>query len=99
MTKAKRGKSDPAESIEWTVRARDDLRAIDDYIAADNPAAAERWVSKLIAKAESAARRPLAGRMVPEKRRADVREVFLRTYRIMYRVREGGITVLTVLEG
>jgi len=99
MTRPKRGKRKVAESIEWTERALADLRAIDDYIAADNPAAAERWVGRLIAKVEAAARLPLAGRVVPEKARTDVREVFLRTYRIVYRVRERGILVLTVFEG
>jgi len=99
MTKPRRGKSKVALSIEWTERALTDLRAIDGYIAADNPGAAERWVGRLIAKAEAAARLPLAGRVVPEKARSDVREVFLRTYRIVYRVLEDSILVLTVLEG
>ncbi|HVH45226.1 MAG TPA: type II toxin-antitoxin system RelE/ParE family toxin [Labilithrix sp.] len=85
--------------MEWTERALADLREIDDYIAADNPVAAERWVGRLIAKAEAAARHPMTGRIVPEKARIDVREVFLRTYRIVYRVRESGILVLTVFEG
>ena len=42
---------------------------------------------------------PLAGRVVPERARQDVREVFVRTYRIVYRVRESGILVLTIFEG
>lgn len=99
MTGPRRKKSRLAGSIEWTERALADLRAIDDYIAADNPASAERWIGRLIAKAEAAGRLPLAGRIVPEKARADVREVFLRTYRIVYRVRDGGILLLTVFEG
>ena len=42
---------------------------------------------------------PLAGRVVPELQREDVREVLLGTYRIVYRVREDAIDVLTVFEG
>ena len=99
MTKPRRGKSEVALSIEWTGRALADLRAIDDCIAADNPAAAERWVGRLIAKAQAAARLPMARRVVPEKARTDVREVFLRSYRIVYRVRERSIVVLTVFQG
>jgi plasmid stabilization system protein ParE len=99
VTNPRRGKERVARSIEWTQRAAADLRAIDDYVAGDDPAAAERWVGRLIAKAEAAARLPMAGRVVPEKRRADIREVFLRTYRIVYRVRQGSILVLTVFEG
>ncbi len=61
--------------------------------------AAERWVGRLIAKAEVAVRLPMAGRALPEKGRPDIREVFLRTYRIVYRAREGSILVLTLFEG
>ncbi len=42
---------------------------------------------------------PLAGRVVPEVDEPDVREVFFRTYRIVYRVMEGEVHVLTVFEG
>ena len=97
MTRTRRGKS--TGPISWTARALADLRAIDNYVATDNPVAAARWVGRLIAKAEAAARVPLAGRVVPEKAQADLREVFVGTYRIVYRVREGGIVVLTVFEG
>lgn len=98
MTK-RRGKRKVSSALEWTERALSDLRAIDEYIAADDPVAAARWVARLIAKAEAAALLPLAGRVVPERVRPDVREVFLRTYRIVYRVRQGSILVLTVFEG
>ena len=81
------------------MRARADLRAIDDYIAVDNPVAAADWIDRLVEKAEAAALYPLAGRVVPERQQYDVREVFVQTYRIVYRVRETGILVLTVFEG
>jgi plasmid stabilization system protein ParE len=42
---------------------------------------------------------PQTGRVVPELGRDDVRQVLLRTYRIIYLVHHGGITVLTVFEG
>jgi hypothetical protein len=37
--------------------------------------------------------------MVPQLHREDIREVFLHTYRIVYRVREQTIDVLTAFEG
>lgn len=85
--------------LRWTDRARRDLLAIGRYIAQDNPVAARRWVERLQARARQAATMPMAGRVVPELRRDDVREVFVRTYRIVYRVREDTIDVLTVFEG
>jgi plasmid stabilization system protein ParE len=83
----------------WTDRARDDLQAIGDYIAAERPVAAKRWVDRLVAAVEAAAAMPFAGRIVPEKGREDVREVVRRTYRIVYRVRERQMEVLTIFEG
>ncbi len=85
--------------LRWTVRARQDLLTIGGYIARDNPQAARRWVEHLRTRARRAAENPLAGRVVPELRRDDIREVFLETYRIVYRVREDAIDVLTVFEG
>ena len=100
MTRAPRSKAaTPARSIEWSARALRDLQEIDDFIAADNPVAAEKWVGKLISAAEAAATAPLAGRAVPETERADIREVFVRTYRILYRVLTDRIVILTVFEG
>jgi len=101
MSGARRGRrpAPPRCRLEWTQRAEADPEEIGDYIAADDPAAAERWMGKLLEKARSAAEAPLAGRMVPEIRMESVREVFLRTYRIVYRVRGERVVVLTVFEG
>ncbi len=85
--------------LRWSNQASRDLDAIFDYIAVDNPDAALRWVRRLQARAEAAVLAPLAGRVVPELSRGDVREVFLRSYRIVYRVLEDELFVLTVFEG
>ncbi|MFH0981128.1 MAG: type II toxin-antitoxin system RelE/ParE family toxin [Planctomycetota bacterium] len=86
-------------SIIWSERARDDLCAIGDYIARDKPVVAEQWVSRLIAAVERAATMPFSGRVAPEFGRAEIREILLRRYRIVYRVRAEAIEVLTVFEG
>ena len=85
--------------LRWTERAANDLIAIGEYIAADNPTAARAWVEKLRQRAVKASKMPRTGRVVPEIARADVREVFQRTYRIVYRVVDRGIVVLTVFQG
>lgn len=85
--------------LRWSERASRDLEAIGDFIAADNPAAARAWVERLRERALAASKVPLGGRTVPEFGRDDIREVFLRTYRILYRVLRGEVLVLTILEG
>lgn len=85
--------------LRWTERAANDLIAIGDYIAADRPAAARSWVEKLCQRSVKASQMPRTGRVVPEIGRDDVREVFQRTYRIVYRIVDDGIVVLTVFDG
>ena len=60
--------------VRWMPQALDDLAAIRQYIARDNPRAARGWVSKLEHRTNGAGTGPLAGRVVPELRRADVRD-------------------------
>ncbi len=85
--------------LRWSHRARRELLAIGRYIARDDPAIARQWVDRLRERARAAAAVPWSGRRVPEVDRDDVREVLLRSYRIVYRVLEHEIHVLTVFEG
>jgi toxin ParE1/3/4 len=71
--------------VVWSRQALLRLDEIWAYIAADNPDAATRWIVRLIERAEAAAVIPLAGRVVPELDRSEIREVIERTYRIVYR--------------
>ena len=83
----------------WTETARQDLQAIWRYIAADNPAAAKRWVSRLRERARKILHSPLAGRKVPEFLRDDIRELIEGNYRIVYQIFEDRLVILTVFEG
>ena len=85
-------------SLVWSRRAEADLAEIGDFIALDDPKAAQRWVRKLMTAAQVAARLPFAGRRVPEFQREDIREIVFKQYRIVYRVAVRRCTVLTVFE-
>lgn len=98
MASRKASRRSPSKLV-WTARALRDLRDIDAYIAADDPAAAARWVERLLAAAERAARFPHSGHVVREKGREDLRQILVRSYRIVYLVREKQVDVLTVFEG
>lgn len=84
--------------VVWTARALADVEAIGDYIARDNPNAAERWVTRLLKAAQRTGAMPFAGRRVPEVARDDVREVVVRNYRLVYRVAPTCVAILTVFE-
>jgi plasmid stabilization system protein ParE len=85
--------------ILWSERARRDLLEIGDFIAHDKPEAAASWTTKLLDAVERAALFPTSGRIVPEISRSDIREILLGSYRIVYRLNDGRITILTVFEG
>lgn len=93
------GKGSAKTTVLWTQHALRDLSEIRAYIRRFDPVAAQGWLGRLKRRADTAAIAPLAGRVVPETGRDDIREVFLRSYRIVYRPIEGGLLVLTVFEG
>jgi len=84
--------------VAWSEPAVADLLAIHDYIARDSPQYARRFVERLIATAEPLESFPQLGRVVPEGDGRH-RELFLRSYRIIYRVESQEILIVTVVHG
>jgi toxin ParE1/3/4 len=82
-----------AFKIIWSEPALDDLRSLTHFIAGDNPQAAEKLGTAILSKTRHLIEHPLIGRMVPEIRRKDVRELIQRPYRILYRVNGQNKTV------
>ena len=76
-----------------TELANDDLARLVQFIARDNPAAAEHFGLALIAKLKLLQEQPLLGRVVPERADPNLREIIHTPYRIVYRVREPGQTI------
>jgi toxin ParE1/3/4 len=77
--------------MDWKIiiapSAQADLSDIVRYVAQHNSDAAARLGYDLITRAESVAAFPEIGRMVPEFRQPNLREVICRSYRIIYRLR------------
>ena len=82
--------------IVWSPLAIDRVVQEGRYIAQDNPAAAETWAKDLFAKVERLAAFPMSGRVVPERRREDTRELIYKSHRVIYRVEPSRLLVLTV---
>jgi plasmid stabilization system protein ParE len=71
--------------IEWSQRARADIRDLKAYIAKDSPYYARRFTERVIASVEKLEAFPNIGRPVPEaESRDDVRELIYQGYRIIY---------------
>lgn len=67
--------------------AQADLESIVRYIAAHNADAAGRVGYELVVRAEGLGTFPEMGRVVPEFKKPDLREIVCRSYRIIYRLR------------
>ena len=86
-------------SVIWSIRAIHELEACADRIADDNPLAARAWAERIEHRANAVAKMPRSGRVVPEYARADVREVFVGAYRIIYVIESSHIRILALIEG
>ncbi|MBU0968406.1 MAG: type II toxin-antitoxin system RelE/ParE family toxin [Proteobacteria bacterium] len=85
--------------IIWSPLAIERTSEIAEYIAQDNPSAAGKWVEILFGKVELLKSSPLSGRVVPETRQEEIRELIYDNYRIIYRVEINKISILTVRHG
>ncbi len=83
--------------VVWTEPALQELDAIDDYIALDNPAAARHLVQEAFDKTERLADYPVPGRIPPELPNSVYREVVVPPCRIFYRVDKKQVLVLYVM--
>jgi len=80
----------------WSPLALERVVEIALYIAEERPLAAEQWVEEIFAAVERLEPFPLSGRIVPEAGRQDLREVVHGNFRIIYRVEEHQLSVLTI---
>ena len=85
--------------IIWSPLSIDRATEIARYIAQDNPSAAKKWVETLFGKVQQLKSSPQSGRVVPETHSEDIRELLYGNYRIIYRLEEKRISILTVRHG
>lgn len=88
-----------ARQVEWSPEALEDLELIAEYIERDSPFYASAVVSKLVDTARGLPELPEMGRVVPELGVDFLRERFVYSYRLIYRVDPERILVLAVIHG
>jgi len=88
-----------ARRIVWTEPALEDLEAAAAYIARDSP----RYAAATVREARNAARslKTFAnrGRVVPELGEQAVREIFVRSFRLIYEIGNQTIFILGFIHG
>jgi toxin ParE1/3/4 len=88
-----------AYRVVWSPRALDDIDSIASYIARDSTAHASAVVTKIIRATRTLRRFPFAGRIVPEFEDETLRERFVYSYRIIYRIQGRIVTIAAVIHG
>jgi toxin ParE1/3/4 len=85
--------------IRWTAPAVESLRNLHGYIAKDSEVYASNFVQRIVLAAEKLTDFPRLGRVVPEADEETIRELLYQNYRIIYRVKNELIEILTVIHG
>ena len=85
--------------IIWTEPALSDLQGIYDYISKDSEYYASVFVGEILESVEKVTEFPEIGRMVPEYQQNDIREILVQSYRIIYKLEQNQILILTVVHG
>lgn len=85
--------------VVWTENSIQDLLTIKEYISNDSKDRAEMWVAELYSSAERLVNLPVRGRIVPECKQENIRELLIDNYRLVYRIKKNTIEIVTVFEG
>ena len=85
--------------VRITEQAIQDLDAIAGYIARDSWLRGSQFVADALNRAESLARCPERGRMVPEFSIESIHEIYLHRFRLIYRVNAEVVYVIALIHG
>jgi addiction module RelE/StbE family toxin len=85
--------------INWSPEALEDTEEIARYIQKDSPRYAGIVVDKLIEASRTLTSSPQRGCVVPELGLEDYREIFIYSYRLIYRMTQRSILVVAVIHG
>jgi plasmid stabilization system protein ParE len=85
--------------VRWTPQAADDLEAICLFIARDSAQLAATFADRVLRATGRLASYPRSGRTVAELGIENIREIVVGSYRVIYRIRQDEVHLLTVHHG
>ncbi|MHA1886946.1 MAG: type II toxin-antitoxin system RelE/ParE family toxin [Promethearchaeota archaeon] len=84
-------------SIQWTEPAIASLQAIKNFISLDSKYYGQVFVERIIQQVEKLKLFPEVGRIVPEYKQKNIREIIFGNYRIVYHFYRKSIVVLNII--
>lgn len=88
-----------AFKLVWSEEALEDIESIATYIEKDSPVYAKAVVSKFFEKVKILRTNPELGRTVPEMDNKKIREIFIYSYRLIYKIKDDTILLTAVVHG
>jgi len=85
--------------LSGTREALNRLIEIEEFIAQDSPSRAEDFIDYFLEKVSLIPDNHEIGRIVPEISNIAIRELLIKNYRLVYRIKTTVIEILTVFEG
>ena len=85
--------------VTWSPEALNDVDAIAEYINRDSPAYARAVAEKIIEASRNLTQFPQVGRIVPELDNDKIRERFVYSYRLIYRIEDDVVLIAAVVHG
>ena len=86
-------------TVSWSPEALADVDDIASHIARDSTFYAQSVVTKIVESARKIADFPFAARIVPELGDEHIRERFVYSYRLIYRIYENQALIVAVIHG
>ena len=88
-----------ARKVNWAYEATTDLEALAEYIARDSAFYASAFVQEIRDASRSLNEFSERGRIVPELGNPNIRELFVREYRLIYSIEESRVVILGLIHG
>ena len=85
--------------VTWSPEATEDLELIAEYIARDSEFYARAVVTEILSVSRNIGEFPLIGRIVPEIGNENIRERFIYSYRLVYRIEPERVLIVAVIHG
>lgn len=85
--------------ILWSEESLQDIEEIISFISKDSEFFAVNFASKIISAVDTLKVFPKIGRIVPEYDNLKIREIIYRNYRIVYKIDERMVEILTIFHG
>lgn len=85
--------------VEWSPEAVEDLESILKYIARDSGYYASSVAAEILSISRSTGEFPQIGRVVPEVGDDTVRERFVYSYRLVYKIEQDRVLIVAVIHG